>query len=173
MTGTEIKNAAEKYIEEEIGAIDDTDALVAINEALRKMGDVIPGSGTVVATADTWTAAPTGAVSIVEVNDSDGEIYTNYRFRHAQMIFGDSDTYTVFFRKLATEITALAGTITGLHDAFKQALVTYVKAWCKLKDDEENPDGLKLLKDFELDLLHAKRLVFGLAKGTAEVKVVR
>jgi hypothetical protein len=146
MTGTEICAAAAAYIDDEI---DDTDALIAINEAMDRLGDMalVYDSASVTLPACAWTALENEFASIVELTDSDGIKYNNYRVIGNEIKTSKADTFTVRYRRMPHRLTALAET-PELHTAFHPVLVIYLKSWARLKLDSQDEDGLALKQEF-------------------------
>jgi len=149
MTGIQIKEAAEAYIDE---FIDDPDALKAINEAIAEIGDMALMDETTTITLDKdrgWTELPEDITTVVEVEDELGNTYRGYRVRGNNLIsFNNAGTYTVYYRRIPKPISGIQET-PEIHEAYHQALVTFVIAWWKLKDDDENPDGLRNIERFK------------------------
>jgi hypothetical protein len=169
MTGEQIKAAAERYIGD---TLDPVDALEGINQALVWLADraSLWGETVINAAADTWYDLPNDCIGVLEVAAASGEA-REYVKRDNRIKFAEADTYTVRYRRLPREMTALTET-PEVHQAFHRVLVTGLKAWWKLMDDEENPDGLRLLAKFERDAEYAAALVRR-KSGPATVQVVR
>ncbi len=151
MTAQEIKAAAENYIDE---AIDDDEAVAAINQALAKIGDVALVYDTVSITDSvgrTWLALPDATTYVVEVLDADGNVYYGWRVRDNRIWFADAGAYTVHYRRLPNPISGILDT-PEVHPAYHQCLVTYLIGWWKLKDDDESPDGLRNMQQFEAEV---------------------
>lgn len=154
MTAQEIKAAAENYIDE---AIDDDEAVTAINAAMSKIGDIAlvydsiqgPEGG---AEANVWYDLPDNVTHIVEVLDAEGNSYSDYKVRDNMILFSNSGTYTISYRRLPNSITGILE-IPEIHPAYHQCLVTYLIGWWKLKDDDESPDGLRHMQQFEADVM--------------------
>lgn len=153
MTAQEIKAAAENYIDE---TIDDAEAVTAINAALDKIGDVALVYDTITgpeggAVAGQWYPLLDGVTYVVEVLDADGYRYEGYRVRDSLIWFADAGTYTVHYRRLPNHISGILDT-PEVHQAYHQCLVTYLIGWWKLKDDDESPDGLRHMQQFEAEV---------------------
>ena len=153
MTGIEIKIAADAYIDE---AIDDPDALRAINRALSIIGDMalIDEDITITSTPDReWVQLPPEITNVVEVEDSLGRTYERFRVRGNDLIsFDKAGAYKVYYRRIPRPMTGILET-PEVHPAYHQCIVTYVIAWWKLKDDDENPDGIRNMEQFKEDVL--------------------
>ncbi|MEW6045008.1 MAG: hypothetical protein AB1609_00765 [Bacillota bacterium] len=172
MTGKEIKTAAEAYIGE---TMDDTDALEGINAALRWLNDngLVYDSTEIAAEAKTWTSLPVNFITVSEVTNSAGELYTDYRQRVGQIIFAEADTYTVFGRRVVAQLANLNET-PELHLAFHGSLVDHLIGWWKLKQDPDDADGDYHVKKFERDAMRTS-LTLRSSRGpaTATITVVR
>ncbi len=169
MTGKQIKAAAEKYIGE---TIDDVDAIEGINQALVWLGDRagLWGEITIQAAADTWYDLPNDCLGVLEVQAASGQVQ-QFEKRDNRIRFAAGDTYTVRYRKLPPEMTALTEE-PAVHKVFHRILATGLAAWWKLKDDDESADGLRLLAKFERDANEAAALLRR-KPGPATVQVVR
>jgi hypothetical protein len=146
MTGAEIQAAAAAYIDEDIA---EADALIAINEAMDKLGDLalVYDSKDVALPASTWTALVDEFASIVELTDSSGVRYNNYRVLGNEIKTSKADTFTIRFRRMPVRIAALTAT-PELHSAFHPVLVLYLKSWARLKTDPQDADGQALKQEF-------------------------
>jgi len=171
MTGIEIKQSAENYIDE---FIDDPQATTAINRALSLIGDMalIYEEIEVKATSREWYLLPMTTTNVRAVEDSDGNSYYGFRVRDSLISFDDPGTYTVFYRRLPKPISGLLDT-PEVHPAYHQVLVTYLIGWWKLQDDDESPDGIRNMQQFELDAMRVFNSLRRSQRGTKKVKVVR
>lgn len=154
LTGVEIKQAAAAYCAE---SIDDEHALEAINRAISQLADMalVYDVLTVVdAAANTWCDLPETLVNIVHVEDSEGSAYTGYWQMGGKIKFADAGTYTVHYRRMPQRLTGILGT-PETHPIFDDVIVTYVIAWWKLMDDDENPDGLRHMEMFRVQAKEA------------------
>lgn len=149
MTGVEIKLAAEKYIDE---FIEDHDAIAAINEAIAEIGDMalIDENIMIVSTEPReWIDLPVDITTVVEVEDEEKNTYRGYRVRGNNLIsFNDAGTYKVYYRRIPRPILGINET-PEIHEAYHQALVSFLIGWWKLKDDDENPDGVRNMERFK------------------------
>ena len=171
MRGIDIKQAAENYVDE---AIDDDEALTAINRALVLIGDRAHRYESVVLSVDqagAWLSLPGELTSVREVVDAEGRPYEGYRVRGNRISFADTGRYTVHYRRLPTRMAGILET-PDIHPAYHEALVTYVAAWWKLKDDDESPDGLRLMQEFEKQILRAD-IALSRDRGPKQWRVIR
>lgn len=153
MTGTQIKTRVEKYIDD---TIEDSDALEAINEALAILGDqgLIYATISFEATAGTWYNLPANCTLVVNVTKLNGNMYypySDYFLEGNNILFSDTGSYILHYRKIPTPLTTLSET-PDVHESFQQCIVTYLKSWFKLRDDDESSDGLRLAQQFERDI---------------------
>lgn len=147
MTALDIKTAAEAYIDE---TMDSSEAIAAINRAMGIIGDmalVTAQTSITAATDNSWVSLPDNLTNVLDVIDSDGNPYLAYRQFGNQIFLTDAGTYTLWYRRLPNPIQVLSDT-PEIHVAYHPALVTYVIAWWKLKDDDENPDGVRREQEF-------------------------
>lgn len=149
MTGVEIKLAAEAYADE---YIDDPDALKAINEAIAEIGDMALIDEDIIMIVDVsreWKELPEKVTTVVEVEDIIRNTYRGYRVRGNNLIsFNEAGTYKVYYRRIPKPISGLNAT-PEIHEAYHQALVSFVIGWWKLKDDDGNPDGIRNIERFK------------------------
>jgi hypothetical protein len=172
MTGTEIKTRAEAYIGE---TIDDVNALKALNEAIDEIGDLgqvyEQATSALPFTAGAWYNLPARMTSLVEVTDEEGKLYHGWRTRDNLIHFNEDGIYTIHYRKLPDHMTTITDT-PKLHPAYHNCLVTYLKGWTKLQDDDESPDGLRLMSKFEQDVLRTYNALRR-RRGPKQIKVIR
>lgn len=171
MTGIQIKQAAENYCDE---AIEDDEALTAINRALIIIGDRAHRYDSIRITADqpgAWLALPGELTSVREVVDADGQPYDGYRVRGNAISFADAGIYTVYYRRLPSRMSGIQET-PDIPTVYHEALVTYVAAWWKLKDDDESPDGLRLMQEFQQQIMRAD-ITLSRSRGPKQWTVIR
>jgi hypothetical protein len=174
VTGTEIKTKADLQLPK---TTTDADALEAINEALGWLGDMglVVGEITIEATANTFYTLPDDLTQILRVEDRATDednpyIMYNYRFSGNDIAFDEDGTYTIIARRMPS-LGALANEI-DIHPAFQRCLITHMRGWVKLKDDDESLAGLKLIEKFERDagLVYSRLNNNG---GPGQVAVIR
>lgn len=171
MTGAQIKAGAYGYVDE---TIDDKNALNTINRALNLMGDaaLVYDTADIVVTEDNqWTNLPADLLNIVEVEDG-GTTFTEYRLRGHKIQLPKPGTYTVIYRRLPRSMTSLDET-PEVHEAYHQCLVTYLQAWWKLRDDDENPDGIRNENMFKEDVTRVFNILRRNRRGPAQIEVIR
>lgn len=156
MTGNQIKQEAEAYIDEHI---DDLDALIAINRGLELIGDMAQIFETVKATitrANQWYLLPDSVTYVQKVESPAGRLYRHYQAKDNMIRFLHPGEYLVHYKRLPKRLEGILDS-PEVHPAFHQTLVTYLIAWWKLKDDDENPDGLRHLAIFNDDVARIYR----------------
>jgi hypothetical protein len=170
MIGTEVQTAVKSYVKV---SLSDSDAIVAINEAI----DLIASKGylfgdvEVAAASNTWYEMPAECTSIVEVRDGDDEIYYGWRQKGTlQIKFADAGAYTITARRLADHITTLTVTLP-VHLAFHQAIATYCKAWKKAQINDESVDANNKLQLFFSQIETAYREIS--RRKSTQWKVIR
>lgn len=174
MTGTQIKTLAQSYIDD---TIEDTDALLWLNECLAvDLGiDARALVSTSITAADTtaWYDLPADFIAIYEVENSDGEEYSgDYRERNKKVRFDVTGTYTVWYWKLPTEVSALTDT-PGAHTLLHRPMALFLGARFKQKDDDENPDAARLMAEYQQKKRHALTQINGpLQDGSFVIEVV-
>lgn len=150
MTGAEIRSAAQAYIDE---MIEDEDALVGINAGLGGLGDMalLYKSTALVTEADnSWSTLATDCTNVVEVRTQAGARYMDWKQRGDKIFIRGTGSYTYHYRAIPPRLAALTAP-PGVHSGFHELLATYLAGWWKLKDDDENPDGQRLMTKFEQD----------------------
>lgn len=156
MTALEIKRAAEAYVDE---IIDDDQAITAINRALAEIGDqadLYSHLDVNLQTPGEEVDLPSEAISVymVESLDRYGEPYEDYRQIGHTLFFRDPGRFRIHYRRMPSRLPANAiNARPDIPDIFHEALVTYVAAWWKLQDDDESPDGLRLMDEFKQQVL--------------------
>jgi len=152
MTGLQIKAAVELYIDD---TLESTNVLTAINEAISIIGDMALVFDKVESDykANMWYPLPAGCTYVDEVNICDGtnSVYTGYRIKGNEILFGSSNRYIINYRRQPRGIASLNDT-PEIHEAYHQPIVTYVKGWVRLVDDEDSNDGLRLMAQWEKDI---------------------
>lgn len=154
MTGLEIKKEAEAYIEE---FIDDPDALVFINRCLNMIGDmaliyeVVTGE---IENPNEWYELPSGLTNVRKVETAPGRPYTEYEVADNWIRFRHPGRYTIHYRRLPRPLKGILDT-PEIHPVFHSALVTGLIALWKLKDDDENPDGVRHYHEFKEQAMRA------------------
>ena len=145
-TGTNIKALIENEVDE---TLEDNEVIFAVNACLVDLCEWFRKTATqsiTVADEDDWTARTDGHLAVVRIADSDGEDYTGewqLNYDRSQIKIGDTGTFTVESIILPTEISAVA-TAIGVNDVFKVGIARYAAGVYKLKDDDENADGLRM-----------------------------
>lgn len=171
LTGIQIKEEAQRYIEEHI---DDPDALEFINRCLNMIGDqaqvyeIRQGEVTEV---QEWIELPETTTHIRKVEKPNGTPYYDYEVMDNLIRFKEPGTYFIHYRRLPRPLPGLLAT-PEIHPAFHSVLVTGLIALWKLKDDDENPDGVRHFQLFqELTLRVANTLTR--VRTPNVVKVIR
>ena len=170
MTGLEIKEAGERYLgitlpEEEVVFI--------INEALARFGDlgVVHAETEVDAEAGIWYEMPEDLTSILQVRDVEGEIYYGYETRGSRIRFKSTGHYNILARRLPSPIEAITDT-PEVHPILHRALVSYVRGWIKVRDDDESQDGHRLLSQSDEEALRHYNMLMR-RRWPQQVKVFR
>ena len=106
MTGKEIKDYAESYLDEQI---DDVDALRAINRALNLLGDTALVNDTQEydnVAANVWQDLPADLINVVFVEEGASTKFTDYEVLNLKIRFKKSGSYKVYYRRLPHRLTA-------------------------------------------------------------------
>lgn len=145
-TGEDVKTMAESIIDDELI---EADAVQNINQCLLDYADFFRKTATqelTVTDVDTWHARTSGHLAVLKVVDSTGDDYIgsiDFSYDRMQIRIPSIGTYTVTSLIAPTAITAITD-IIPVHDLFLPGIAQYVGAYFKLKDNDQNPDGLKM-----------------------------
>lgn len=146
MTALEIKQLAERYIEE---FIEDIDAVNFLNLCLNEISDLAlvyeTAEGTIT-NPNEWYLLPETTTNIRKV-ERDGKPYKHYEILDNRIRFKESGTYVIHYRRLPRPLQGIYDT-PDVHPAFHHVLAFGLIARWKLKDDDENPDGIMHLQLF-------------------------
>lgn len=171
MTGLEIQAAARQYADFDIT---DTETLAAINEGILWIAPYAElYNSTVIDVPDATQqyTLPDDAIAVVEVKNNDGYNITNCITRGGMITFPDTGTYTVLYKAIPVTMSSLTEE-PSIHSIYHSCLATYVAAWWKMKYDETNQDGARLIVKFERDVIMMHNALRGKHFST-EVKVFR
>ena len=175
MTAAEVLTLAGKHVDDELVFDVCVDWLNEAQETLGADAGVF-GINTVVASESTtfYNFAVSGhqPLDVLEVLDTDMELYTDFDVRAGQIRFADAGTYSVTYRRLPAEISASGQTLEG-HALFKPALALFVASRFKSQDDDENPDAARLMNEFWSRVDRARVVLGRQARRTFTVKVMR
>ncbi len=145
-TGTDLKTMIESEIDD---TLDTADVVQNVNacllehtEEFRKTGD----QTVTVADSAVFYARTAGHLAVVKIADSAGDEYKGeWELNHdrTKIRIGETGTFTVTSLITPAFIAAVGDTI-GVHDAFKLGMAKYIGACFKLKDNDQNKDGLRM-----------------------------
>jgi hypothetical protein len=145
-TGNDVKTMAEAIIDDELI---ETDAIQNLNQCLLDYADFFRKTSTqelTVTDADVWQDRTEGHLSILKVVDASGKDYIGQielSYDRTQIRIPVVGTYTITSLVAPEAISSLDGAV-AVHDLFKSGISQYVGALFKLKDNDQNPDGLKM-----------------------------
>lgn len=171
MFAIEIKELAELYIP---GLeIDDGEAVSVINEALSILGDLglVYGKITVEAEKGKWFYLPEDATVVSVVTKADDAPYMHWKIRGRAIMFEDSGTYVIHARRIPPPIQNILDE-PEIHPMYQQCIVTYLRGFFKVRDDDSSEDGHRLLGKFEEEALRAFNALRR-QQYPKEVKVIR
>lgn len=171
MTGNEIRHAAEVYVGK---AIDSDLALIGINEAIRKIGDMGLLYGEISleeASAGQTYYLPNDLLHVYSVVDQHGQTYDGWSVLGSKITFKDSGNYTILARKLGKTMRSLDEE-PDTHSAYHSAIVDYLRRFAiEAKAEEPNQKAMHYDR-FEADV--TKTFMFLRRKRQPRaVKVVR
>lgn len=144
-TGNDIKALAESIVDD---TLIEEDVIENINMALLEFAEVFRKTDTqeiTVTDTDAWTDRTAGHLAVLKIT-SGGKDYTGkfeLTYDRAKIKFPAVGTYTITSLIAPDAITSLDDTIE-VHDLFKPGIAQFVGAYFKLKDNDQNPDGLRM-----------------------------
>ncbi len=160
-TGTDIKTLAASYCDAGT-SISDANAILWINECLLKLGmdcRVAANGNIIAADSATWYDLPTDLGAITSIYMSSGkEFGGSYQIRQRKIRFDRADTFTLYYWKKPSKITAIGNTIP-VDELLESAVALYVASRYKSQDDDENPDARRLMAEFDQSRLRAIDLI--------------
>lgn len=145
-TGNDVKTMAEAIIDDELI---EEDVIQNLNQCLLDYADFFRKTATqelTVTDAGAWQDRTEGHLAVLKVVDSSGRDYIGQielSYDRTQIRIPVTGTFTITSLVAPEPITALDDAI-GVHDLFKSGIAQYVGALFKLKDNDQNPDGLKM-----------------------------
>lgn len=144
-TGNDVKTMAESIVDDTLIT---EDAIENINLALLEFADTFRKTDTqeiTVTDTDDWIDRTAGHLAILKIT-SEGRDYIGsfeLTYDRSQIRFVTTGAYTITSLIAPDAITALTDTIE-VHDLFKPGIAQFVGAYFKLKDNDQNPDGLRM-----------------------------
>lgn len=165
-TASTIKTIAEAEIDY---TLTNADVVQNINSCLIEFVEHFrkTATQTVTAVADTWNNRTSGHLAIVKVT-ADGDDYTGgfeLSYDRSQILFDDAGTYVVTSLIIPGTLTDISDAVP-VHDVFQAAIARYVGALFKLKDNDQNPDGLRMLAKAEAMIQQSSAKLFQSDKRT-------
>lgn len=158
MTGSEIRHAVETYVGK---SVDADIMLVAINEAIRKIGDMGLLYGEItVSEAEAGKAyyLPNDLLHVFAVFDQQGQAYEGWRVTGDQITFENPGTYTISARKLGKKMVSLSEEV-DIHEAYHSAIVDYVRRFVmEAKSGDLNHKTMRFDR-FEADVINTFRFL--------------
>jgi hypothetical protein len=166
-TGTDVKTLAQAEIDE---ALVDGDIIQNINACILEYSPLWRKTATQSITAAddaTWYARTAGHLAVISATkdskDYSGDIY--FTHDRASVRFPEAATYVLTSTILPTLMTAVADAV-DVNEVYKLGIARYCQACYKLKDNDQNMDGLRLKAEAERLLQKAAIL---LEKGDSRV----
>lgn len=160
-TGTDVKTMAESIVDDSLVS---SDVIQNLNIALIEFTELFRLTAEQTITAadnDTWYTRTAGHLAILKVVDSTGADYTGQfelNYGRDKVRFLTAGTYTVTSLIAPTAITAI-GNAVAVNDVFKPGLAEFIGALFKQKDNDQNPEGLKMEAKAVSMLKSASRLI--------------
>ncbi len=143
-TAQDLRVLAEAEIDD---LLEDDDILPNINSALVEFADDYrkTETQTINAVAGEWVDRTSGHLAVVHVTH-DGRDYLfeiKLSYDNSQIRFKDSGLFEVTSIVAPEPVTAMTDFIP-VHDVFQVGLSRYLQACFKLKDNDQNDDGMRL-----------------------------
>lgn len=148
MTVSEILQLAGYHVDDIIDAVDG--GIAWLNEGLSALGAnaLLFGTTTIDALeVGTFYPLPANALDVMKVLDAAGDYYLGYNCQGNNISFADAGTYTVTYRRLPAPVSAVSDT-PEVHQAFHPVLALFVASRFKSRNDDENPDSVRLMNEF-------------------------
>ncbi len=144
MTVSEILTRAGRLVGQNT-TIPNTEGIEWVNACLDDIGldGGVEGSGDVVAAADTWVSLPAGAVRVLEIRSGGIAYGGTYEIRNGKIRFPVAGTYTVYFAKMPSRVTAVTDTPDVLP-AWHPAIPYYVAYRYRLWKRSDDPNAAEL-----------------------------
>lgn len=144
LTGTDIKNIIEAETDEQL---EDSEVVTFINSCLIEHAEEFRKTSTqsITSDGDSWYARTDGHLSIVKITE-DGEDWNgDWEISHdrTQIRFLEEGTYVVTSLIMPTPISAIGDTI-AVNAAFELGIARVCEGLYKSKDNDQNPEGLRL-----------------------------
>lgn len=177
VTAQEVLTLAERHTEDEVISFGDggKEWLNSALETLSADAGVYSTNSALSAEAKTFynfAASGHTPLDVVEVCDSNKEIYIDFDVRANQIRFADAGTYSVTYRRLPEKITTEGQTL-DVHELFKHPLALFVASRFKSSGDEKNPDAVRLMQEFWAELGRVKLILRRQARRPAIIQVWR
>ncbi len=145
-TGSDLKTLAQAEIDD---SLEDVDIIQNVNACLLEFAELFRKTATqsiTVTDTNAFITRTDGHLFVVKITDSVGNNYNGeWEVSHdrAQIRIGETGTFTVTSLIIPTFITAIGNTI-GVHDVFRLGMSRYIGGLFKSKDNDLNPDGLRM-----------------------------
>lgn len=145
-TCADVQDMAEREVDD---VIDNDDVVSYVNscfleytEAFRKTAE----QTIVVADADTFYDRTAGHLIVVKITNNGENYEGDWELNHerSKIKIKEKGTFVVESLIIPTEVADINDPVQ-VHDGFKLGFVKYVAGLFKLQDNDQNPDGLRLL----------------------------
>lgn len=172
MTGTEIKALAESYVDDNIS---DADALMWLNAWLNRLGTEANSIASIVlniTNTASWINLPTGFLAVIEIVDTEDYSFADYKIRNGQIKLNSIGEYTLWYSKKPATMASITDT-PDTHVLLHSPAALFVAGQYKFKDDDENPDAMRLMNFYEIEKKEALWQIYNPQQdNSAYIKVV-
>lgn len=172
MTGSDIKNKVERYLDMNLK---EQLILDAIEEAINWLGNknYLITSTTETAEADAITSLPDDFIRVIKVEvPADNKYYYNWIIDGTDIRFKDADTYKIYYEKHPTLISSI-GDELSMHQMLQACILTYTKGFVMTVRGNNPEMGFNLIKKFERDSVIAYETLKRGQKQPSRVRVIR
>jgi hypothetical protein len=172
MTGNDIKDKVERYTDM---TLSEDKILDGINEAINWLGnmnyiiDVIAVSPEAKKEYD----LPLDLIKILSIEDTEDDVYyENYLIDGNIIRFKVEGDYRIYAQRHPNKIDSISKELP-LHPMLENCIITYVKGYIKLANDDENKIGWNYIEKFERDAQKAYQTLKRNQKTLTKVTVIR
>ena len=168
ITTKRVKEQVEAYLGWELSDSDLQGLALALNR-LGDIGCVYEQAEGVVEEADAWYHLPDSLTYLQQVkNGKSDEPYTGYQVIDGMISFDVPGTYRILYRRMPKPPTTVHQRLE-VHPAYMQALVWAMAGWAKVRHDDANPDGHRLLQQADQEAVR----VFATLRRTNQPRRMR
>lgn len=172
MTGNEIKDKIERFFDIKVNSKLIIDGIQEAINWLGNMGYIID-TILLEAEEETFIGLPVNLIRIIKVENLDENEYCyDYKVDGDLIRFKEEGNYRIFAERHPSEITSLDEELS-MHSMLSNCILTYVKGFIKLSNDDENKVGWEYIKKFQQDSIKAYQLLKRNQSNPTKWKVIK